>query len=82
MTDGTINLFLKYDDNAINFNPKKDKFIPEKYGYSQMEYNFNHETQTLYIKDTRNNIFEKKIKYDTIKRISLEPESFKLLEEI
>ena len=82
MTDGTINLFLKYDDNTINFNPEKDKFIPGKYGYSQREFNFNHETQTLYIKDTRNNIIEKKIKYDTIKRISLDVESFKLVEEI
>ena len=82
MTDGTINLFLKYDDNTINFNPEKDKFIPGKYGYSQREFNFNHETQTLYIKDTRNNIIEKKIKYDTIKRISLDAESFKLVEEI
>ena len=82
MTDGTVNLFLKYDDNTINFNPEKDKFIPGKYGYSQREFNFNHETQTLYIKDTRNNIIEKKIKYDTIKRISLDAESFKLVEEI
>ena len=82
MTDGTVNLFLKYDDNTINFNPEKDKFIPGKYGYSQREFNFNHETQTLYIKDTRNNIIEKKIKYDTIKRISLDVESFKLVEEI
>ena len=82
MTDGTVNLFLKYDDNTINFNPEKDKFIPGKYGYSQREFNFNHETQTLYIKDTRNNIIEKRIKYDTIKRISLDVESFKLVEEI
>ena len=82
MTDGTVNLFLKYDDNTINFNPEKDKFIPGKYGYSQREFNFNHETQTLYIKDTRNNIIEKKIKYDTIKRISLDVESYKLVEEI
>ena len=82
MTDGTVNLFLKYDDNNDNFNPEKDKFIPGKYGYSQREFNFNHQTQTLYIKDTRNNIIEKKIKYDTIKRISLDVESYKLVEEI
>ena len=53
-----------------------------KFGYSQREFNFSHETQTLYIKDTRNNIVEKKIKYDTIKRISLDVESYKLVEEI
>ena len=82
MTDGTVNLFLKYDDNNDNFVPEKDKFIPVKYGYSQREFNFNHQTQTLYIKDTRNNIIEKKIKYDTIKRISLDVESYKLVEEI
>ena len=82
MTDGTVNLFLKYDDNNDNFNPEKDKFIPGKYGYSQREFNFNHQTQTLYIKDSRNNIIEKKIKYDTIKRISLDVESYKLVEEI
>ena len=82
MTDGTVNLFLKYDDNNDNFVPEKDKFIPGKYGYSQREFNFNHQTQTLYIKDSRNNIIEKKIKYDTIKRISLDVESYKLVEEI
>ena len=30
----------------------------------------------------RNNIVEKKIKYDTIKRISLEVESYKLVSDI
>ena len=82
MTDGTVNLYLKYDNNTINFNPEKDKFAPAKFGYSQREFNFEHETQTLYIKDARNNIIEKKIKYDTIKRISLDVESYKLVEEI
>ena len=82
MTDGIVNLYLKYDYNTKNFDPEKDKFIPVKFGYSQREFNFSHETQTLYIKDTRNNIVEKKIKYDTIKRISLDVESYKLVEEI
>ena len=82
MTDGIVNLYLKYDYNTSNYNPDKDKFIPVKYGYSQREFNFSHENQMLYIKDMRNNIIEKKIKYDMIKRISLEVESYKLVEEI
>ena len=82
MTDGTVNLYLRYDYNTVNFDPEKDKFSPVKFGYSQREFNFDHETLTLYIKDTRNNITEKKIKYDTIKRISLDVESYKLVEEI
>ena len=82
MTDGTVNLYLKYQYNAKDFNPEKDKFIPTKFGYAQREFNFNHENQMLNIKDTRNNIIEKKIKYDMIKRLSLEVESYKLVEEI
>ena len=82
MTDGVVNLYLKYDYNTKNFNPEKDKFNPIKYGYAQREFNFNHENQMLYIKDTRNNIIEKKIKYDMIKRLSLEVESYKLVDEI
>ena len=82
MTDGIVNLYLKYDYNTSNYNPEKDKFIPAKFGYSQREFNFSHENQMLYIKDMRNNIIEKKIKYDMIKRISLEVESYKLVEEI
>ena len=82
MTDGIVNLYLKYDYNTSNYNPEKDKFIPAKFGYSQREFNFNHENQMLYIKDMRNNIIEKKIKYDMIKRISLEVESYKLVDEI
>ncbi len=82
MTDGTVNLYLKYHYNTKDFNPEKDKFTPTKYGYTQREFNFNHENQMLYIKDTRNNIIEKKIKYDMIKRLSLEVESYKLVDEI
>ena len=82
MTDGIVNLYLKYDYNTYNFSPDKDKFNPVKFGYSQREFNFNHENQTLYIKDMRNNIVEKKIKYDTIKRMSLEVESYKLVSDI
>ena len=82
MTDGVVNIYLKYDYNTSNFNPDKDKFNPVKFGYSQREFNFNHENQTLYIKDMRNNIVEKKIKYDTIKRMSLEVESYKLVSDI
>ena len=82
MTDGTVNLYLKYQYNTKDFNPEKDKFIPTKFGYAQREFNFNHENQMLNIKDTRNNIIEKKIKYDMIKRLSLEVESYKLVEEI
>ena len=83
MTDGTINLYLKYDDNTQNYNPIKDsKFIPNKYGYSPREFNFDSQSQILYIKDTRNNIIEKKIKYEMIKRLSLDVDSYKLVEEI
>ena len=82
MTDGTVNLYLKYNYNTKDFNPEKDKFTPTKYGYAQREFNFNHENQMLYVKDSRNNIVEKKIKYDAIKRLSLEVESHKLVEEI
>ena len=82
MTDGTVNLYLKYHYNTKDFNPEKDKFTPTKYGYAQREFNFNHENQMLYVKDSRNNIVEKKIKYDAIKRLSLEVESHKLVEEI
>ena len=82
MTDGTVNLYLKYNYNTKDFNPEKDKFTPTKYGYTLREFNFNHENQMLYVKDSRNNIIEKKIKYDAIKRLSLEVESHKLVEEI
>ena len=83
MTDGTINLYLKYDDNTKNYNPEKDsRFIPAQYGYSPREFNFDSQNQILYIKDTRNNIIEKKIKYEMIKRLSLDVDSYKLVEEI
>ena len=83
MTDGNINLYLKYDDNTKNYNPIKDnKFIPNKFGYSLREFCFDSQNQMLFIKDTRNNIIEKKIKYEMIKRISLDVDSYKLVEEI
>ena len=83
MTDGSVNLYLKFDDNTENYNPEKNsKFIPGKFGYSPREFTFDSQSQTLYIKDTRNNIVEKKIKYEMIKRLSVDVDSFKLVEEI
>ena len=83
MTDGSVNLYLKFDDNTENYNPEKNsKFIPGKFGYSSREFTFDSQSQTLYIKDTRNNIVEKKIKYEMIKRLSVDVDSFKLVEEI
>ena len=35
MTDGFVNLYLKYDYNTHNFSPDKDKFNPVKFSYSQ-----------------------------------------------
>ena len=35
MTDGFVNLYLKYGYNTSNFNLDKDKFNPVKFGYSQ-----------------------------------------------
>jgi len=82
MTSGTINLYLKYDSNTKNFNPDKDKFIPTRFGYSQREFEFSPENGVLLIRDTRNKIVEKKIKYDFIKRISVDADSVKLVDEI
>ena len=82
MTSGVINLYLKYDNNTKNFNPGKDKFNPTIYGYSLREFDFQPQIGILLIKDNRNKIIEKKIKYDLIKRISLDVDSVKLVEEI
>ena len=82
MTSGVINLYLKYDNNAKNYNPDKGKFNPSIYGYSLREFDFQPQIGLLLIKDNRNKIIEKKIKYDLIKRISLDAESVKLVEEI
>ena len=82
MTTGTVNLYLKYDNNTKNFNPDKDKFNPTIYGYSQREFDFHPENNILLIRDMRNKITEKKIKYDLIKRISLDADSVKLVDEI
>jgi len=60
MTSGIIYLYLKYDDNTKNYNPKKDKFNLTTYGYSLREFEFHPENGTLLIKDLRNKIVEKK----------------------
>ena len=82
MTSGIVNLYLKYDNNTKNFNPEKDKFAPSVYGYSLREFEFQPKNGVLLIKDTRNRLTEKKIKYDLIKRISVDTDSVKLVEEI
>ena len=82
MTSGIINLYLKYDNNMKNFNPSKDKFNPMVYGYSLREFEFQPENGIMLIKDLRNKIIEKKIKYDLIKKISLDADSVKLVDEI
>ena len=82
MTGGSINLYLKYDKNSKNYNPDKDKFNPSSCGYSLREFDFQPQKGILIIKDNRNKIIEKKIKYDLIKRISLDANSVKLVEEI
>lgn len=82
MTGGSINLYLKYDNNSKNYNPDKDKFNPSSCGYSLREFDFQPQKGILIIKDNRNKIIEKKIKYDLIKRISLDANSVKLVEEI
>ena len=82
MTCGVINVYLKYDNNTKNYNPEKDKFSPSIFGYSLREFEFIPQNSILLIKDMRNKIIEKKIKYDFIKRISLDSDSVKLVEEI
>ena len=82
MTSGIVNLYLKYDNNTKNFNPEKDKFSPSVFGYSLREFEFIPKNGVLLIKDMRNKITEKKIKYDCIKRISIDTDSIKLVEEI
>ena len=82
MTSGVVNLYLKYDNNTKNFNPEKDKFSPSVFGYSLREFEFIPKNGDLLIKDMRNKITEKKIKYDWIKRISIDSDSVKLVEEI
>ena len=82
MTGGVVNLYLKYDNNTKNYNPDKDKFNPCVYGYSLREFDFQPKNGILIISDNRNKIVEKKIKYDLIKRISLDADSVKLVEEI
>ena len=82
MTSGVVNLYLKYDNNTKNYNPEKDKFSPSLFGYSLREFEFIPKNNVLLIKDMRNKITEKKIKYDLIKRISIDADSVKLVEEI
>ena len=82
MTTGIVNLYLKYDNNTKNFNPEKDKFSPSIFGYSLREFEFIPQNGILLIKDIRNKITEKKIKYDLIKRINIDSDSVKLVEEI
>ena len=82
MTTGVVNLYLKYDNNAKNFNPEKDKFSPSIFGYSLREFEFIPQNGILYIKDMRNKITEKKIKFDFIKRISLDADCVNVVEEI
>ena len=82
MTTGIVNLYLKYDNNTKNFNPEKDKFSPSIFGYSLREFEFIPQNGILLIKDIRNKITEKKIKYDLIKRINIDADSVKLVEEI
>ena len=82
MTRGVVNLYLKYDNNTKNYNPDKDKFNPSIYGYSLKEFEFHPENGIMTIKDMRNKIIEKRIKYDLIKRISLDADSVKLVDEI
>ena len=82
MTCGNINLYLKYDKNARNFNPDKDRFNPNIHGYSLREFDFQPEYGIMLIKDKRNKITEKKIKYEFIKRIRLDAESEKIVEKI
>ena len=82
MTCGVVNLYLKYDNNTRNFNPEKDKFNPSIFGYALKEFDFQPEKGVLLIKDMRNKIIEKRIKYDMIKRISLDADSVKLVNDI
>jgi DNA repair exonuclease SbcCD ATPase subunit len=82
MTSGVVNLYLKYDNNTKNYNPEKDNFSPSVFGYSLREFEFIPKNGVLLIKDMRNKITEKKIKYDWIKRISIDSDSVKLVEEI
>ena len=82
MTSGVVNLYLKYDNNAKNFNPEKDNFSPSVFGYSLREFEFIPQNNILYIRDMRNKNIAKKIKYDFIKRISIDADSVKLVEEI
>lgn len=82
MTSGIVHLFLKYNSVAKDFNPEKDNFNPKLYGYSQREFTFIPEQSLLVIRDVRNNIIEKKIKYEWIKRFQIDTGSVKLLESI
>jgi DNA repair exonuclease SbcCD ATPase subunit len=82
MTCGNVNLYLKYDNNKKNFNPDKDIFYPTSFGYELKEFEFMPEIETMSIKDTKTNIIEKKIKYDLIKRVRLDADSVKLVNEI
>ena len=82
MTCGVVNLYLKYDNNTRNFNPDKDRFNPSIFGYSFKEFEFQPDNEMMIIKDIRNNIIEKKVKYELIKRISLDADSIKLVNDI
>ena len=82
MTSGVVNLYLKYDNNTRNFNPDKDRFNPSIFGYSFKEFEFQPDNEMMIIKDIRNNIIEKKVKYELIKRISLDADSVKLVNDI
>ena len=82
MTCGVVNLYLKYDNNTRNFNPDKDRFNPSIFGYSFKEFEFQPDNEMMIIKDIRNNIIEKKVKYELIKRISLDADSVKLVNDI
>ena len=51
MTGGSINLYLKYDNNSKNYNPDKDKFNPSSCGYSLREFDCQPQKGILIIKD-------------------------------
>lgn len=83
MASGEKNLYLKKNPKMKNFSPLKDEFDTLVFGYCLRQFEFLPQEQILIIKsDKNNNLKEQKIPYDTIKKIILDQDSVKLVDDI
>lgn len=82
MTSGVVFMFLKENNSHKSYRPDIDTFKPALFGYSQRQFVFYPDREVLEIKDLRNNLTEKTIKFELIKKWRLDTGSAKLVESI